>query len=650
MMLGALLVAALATCKGEGTGGPGLMGSTIFFPYPSIHLMQEDSTSVTGWRVRIPPDVLPVSEGGTPMLVERFDRLDGFSVGTPLLVHFEGVEIDDATIPTQSRIAESVEESSSVQIVNLETGERHPLMAEVDAQPQAIEAGKRPLIIRPMQVLDWASHYGVVLTKDMLDTDGEPVESPPSFRTLVRGRGIPEKLEEYKDHYDGLFERLEEIGFDMQEVVLAWDFWTGSREVTLAQMHHILEGTRADIPSDPGFVPDYIFHETRYRDSDVDTDVDPLIWRHAELDFSMVTYVDESGTFVLDGDGMPTPQGRDDFRLIIHLPPSVHDATAGTVPVMVFGHGLLGLPRDYLTLGRDTLGAHEASNRYGMIYAAAEWRGLSFRDELDAVKAAMDFGKFQLVTDDLHMGIANFLAVARMFEGGFADEYFLQAVDGSGSLVDRDRIFYHGISLGGHQGGVSVALSEVFDFGVLQVGGAVWSTMLERSHDWHPYEIIMYPVMPDPLERQMVFAVMQMYWDPVDPVTHYDSLRDKSILLQESVGDAEVPNIATEFWARSIGIPLLRPTPTHPPFIDEADGPLGPGSSALVIYDGITTRDGCGPMPPEANIPAEDNCAHSAIRRSEAYHEQMEAFFEEGAEGTIIHPPSCGSDPCLPSP
>ena len=245
------------------------------------------------------------------------------------------------------------------------------------------------------------------------------------------------------------------------------------------------------------------------------------------------------------------------------------------------------------------------------------------------------------------MGIANFAAVGRMFKTKFIEADFLATADGSGSLVDTDRIYYMGISLGGHQGGVTVALSDVFQYGILQVGGCPWTTMLERSSNWLQYTVIINSWVRDPLDRQMLYSVSQMFWDPVDPATHYEALRDKSILMQESIGDAQVPNIATEFWARSVGIPLVQPSPTHPPFLEEVEAPLGPDGSALFMYDGMYYTE-CGEMPPETNLPAEDNCAHSAIRKSEAHHQQVEAFFEKDNEGTIIHPPDCGDDPCRP--
>jgi hypothetical protein len=649
--IAALLLLLAPACKDDAAGLPedtvGLTGQGLFFPYPNMHLMQPDSSSSTGWRVHIPVEVVPLAEDGDPMPVERFNRLDGFSPATPCLVFFENVEIDPASLPGRTDVAGSVLPESPVQIIDLETGERHPLMAELDAHEQALSSKRRGLVIRPMKVFKWARRYAVVLTKNLRDSSGLPLSRPENFASLVRGRNIPPGLVDWQDHYDALFGRLEEIGILMDDVVLAWDFRTGSAEVAHAQLDVVLEGTRASLPADPDFEPSFSVIESRYLDSDLDPDVDPTIWRHVELTYTMTTFVKEDGTFELDENMMPLPQGEDEFLLIVHVPPSVHDAAPGTVPVLILGHGLLGMPHDYLKREGDSAGAHYAADRYGMIFAAPEWRGLSYRDEADAATAATDFAKFPAVTDDLHMGVAAFLAAARMFRTRFVEAPFLMTADGSGSLVDPDRIYYMGISLGGHQGGVVTALSDVIRYAILQVGGCPWTTMLERSSNWSKYNVIITTWVRDPLERQMLYALSQMFWDPVDPATHIEGLMEKSVLLQEALGDAQVPNMSTELWARSMGIPLVQPSTTHPPFLEEASAPLGPGSSGLFQYDPMSWPD-CGAWPVEANLPAEDNCAHGSIRRWEGHHQQFEAFFQEGAEGTIIHPPECGEEPCRP--
>ncbi|MFH1438421.1 MAG: hypothetical protein ABIJ56_22115 [Pseudomonadota bacterium] len=645
------IAAVLAACKEEGTDEvedtPGLMGISIFFPYPSVHLMKPDSTSQTGWRLDIPAEILPIAEGGTPMPVDRFNFLDGFSPASPMLVYFEGITIDQATVPGPARIDESIEENSPVQIINLETGDRHPLMAEVDAQPQAIELGKRPLIIRPMKIMEWATHYAVVLTTDIKDSEGRPLERPANFASLVDHEKIPPNLRDSAGHYDELFSTLESHGMDMDNVVLAWDFWTGSKEVTLSRFNHIIERTREDLPADPDFEPVYETKPTRSLDSDIDPDINPLIWRHEEMTFELETYVNEEGVFELDDEGLPKAHGKDDFELIIHLPPSIHDAPAGSVPVLIFGHGFLGLPHDYLVREGDQLRSLAASERYGFIYAAAEWRGLSYRDTVDAALGATDFGKFHHITEDLHMGIANVMAVARMFRTKFADAPFFQASDGSGSLVDADRIYYFGISLGGTAGGIVLAHSQVIDYGILQVGGCPWTTILERSSHWVEYTVIINSYIRDPLDRQMLYAVSQMLWDPVDQTAHIDELKTKSVLMQEAIGDAQLSNLATEFCARSLGFPLVTPSEVFPPLFETVEAPVGPGGSGLFIYSPQYPE--CGPFPSETNIPAEDNCAHGIIWKTEAHHQQVEAFFEKDNEGTIIHPPDCGEGPCTPA-
>lgn len=649
-----LVFAALfstAACKDEtqdnGDQGPGLLGTTLFFPFPSVHLMRQDPDSATEWRLNIPADLLPIAEEGTPIDVARFNRLDGFSPATPIHVYFEGIDIDEQSVPGQAEIADSVDPGCSVQVIDYETGERYPLLVDLDAQEAAIEQHKRSLIIRPMKILKWAHRYAVVLTKDLKTVSGDSVPVPPKFAALVKGRSVPDDLADYKEHYAALFEKLESFGLDMDDVVLAWDFWTGSREVTLSQLYHIMEGTREDLPADPDFEPEYDVMESRNMDSDIHEDVPENIWRHVELTFNMRTYVREDGTFELDENNMPKPQGKDDFTLIIHVPPSVHDAPAGSVPILVLGHGLLSMPHDYLVMDGDPLDAMYASDRYNMIFAAAEWRGLSYRDDLDAAGAARDFGTFHRITEEMHMGIANFAAVGRLFKTKFIEAPFLRTADHSASLVDTDRIFYMGFSMGSHNGAVAVALSDVIQYSIHQVGGSPWATMLERTSNWVQYAVILNSWVRDPLDRQMLYTISQMYWDPIDPATHFEALAEKTILVQGAVGDAQVPNISTEFWARSMGLPLVQPAPTNPPFIEKVDAPVGPGASALYMFDPMYYPE-CGEMPPEKNIPGEDNCSHALVRRSESHHQQVEAFFAEGSEGTIIHPPVCGDDPCRP--
>jgi hypothetical protein len=185
---------------------------------------------------------------------------------------------------------------------------------------------------------------------------------------------------------------------------------------------------------------------------------------------------------------------------------------------------------------------------------------------------------------------------------------------------------------------VVLANSEVLEYGVLHVGGGGWATILERSSVWHELEGVAERALPDPLERQLALAMSQLLWDPVDPLTHIDDLAGRSQLWQVAVGDEQLPNLASYALARSLELPLLDPAVYEVDGLELAVAPTGPGASALLQLD-----PGLG-VPAEGNRPAQVSGAHEAIRRSAEVSAQIQAFFAEGQEGTIIHP--CGDQPC----
>ena len=73
--------------------------------------------------------------------------------------------------------------------------------------------------------------------------------------------------------------------------------------------------------------------------------------------------------------------------------------------------------------------------------------------------------------------------------------------------------------------------------------------------------------------------------------------------------------------------------------IEQEPDDLGPGSSALMQYDPQLGRQ------EDTNRPAWINGAHGAIRGTDEVMSQIQAFFADGQEGTIIHP--CGEVPCV---
>jgi len=97
----------------------------------------------------------------------------------------------------------------------------------------------------------------------------------------------------------------------------------------------------------------------------------------------------------------------------------------------------------------------------------------------------------------------------------------------------------------------------------------------------------------------------------------------KQLLLEISLGDEQVPNLGSYWQARTMGIPILGPTPTTPWGLAVQPSPLASGS-ALVIMDGGA------PPPPVSNLPAPNFGMHNLARTQPATHRQIKAFFETG--------------------
>jgi len=407
--------------------------------------------------------------------------------------------------------------------------------------------------------------------------------------------------------------------------------------VVHAQLDRVLEVTRQDLPSDPELEPE--FTVDRLYDVDEGDVLSDHAWRVAYGDFQLASFLTAEGAFQIGDDGLPVQQGDGDVYWMAFVPESLRAAPAGSAPVVIFGHGLLASPKMYLFYDSDPMAVQALADRLGAIFIGTEWRGLTTSDLADALGVANDFGKFHHLTDKMIQGLANGMALPRLARTRFAETEALQASDGSGSLVDPDRVYYFGISLGGINGANMMAHSQELDYAVLHVGGAIWSTMLERSSNWTSFEGLMEVGVEDPLDRQVLYAVSQLMWDPVDPISHTQDLVGRSLLFQESLGDEQVPNMCTDALVRSLGLPLLAPAvePVHG--LDELAGPLGPAAAAMVQFDPQMGR------PHDTNRPSEDTGAHHFIRHTEQVHAQVAAFFERGAEGTILH--TCGDDPCV---
>jgi len=141
-------------------------------------------------------------------------------------------------------------------------------------------------------------------------------------------------------------------------------------------------------------------------------------------------------------------------------------------------------------------------------------------------------------------------------------------------------------------------------------------------------KLLLNSIYPDPFDQQVIITLTQSEWDYADPATFVPHLlkaplpgahADKRVIVQESIGDSQVPNVATRVMARTIGLPGL--DLEQPVFgVDEKAAPL---DSAYTQWDVNPT-----PLPPPGNQPpAQEHQAHEGIRRLDALVRQLKLFF-----------------------
>jgi len=97
----------------------------------------------------------------------------------------------------------------------------------------------------------------------------------------------------------------------------------------------------------------------------------------------------------------------------------------------------------------------------------------------------------------------------------------------------------------------------------------------------------------------------------------------KQLLLQIALGDEQVPNLGSYWLARTMGIPILGPTPTTPWGLSVQPSPLAGGSAVVIM-------DGGAPSPPVENLPAPDYDMHDLTRTQPATRRQIKEFFATG--------------------
>jgi hypothetical protein len=202
-------------------------------------------------------------------------------------------------------------------------------------------------------------------------------------------------------------------------------------------------------------------------------------------------------------------------------------------------------------------------------------------------------------------------------------------------------------------GATVCAIDPVIERCVLQVNAINYSLLLERSVDWPTYRTTLIGAFDTALEVTLMINLMQNEWDRTEPTAIADVLvgdgfpgsPPKQVFMQVGLGDTQVPNLGSEYQARTMNIPVILPTPYTPYGVATTSQPA---SSGILYYDfGLTSTV------PDGNQAPPDNDVHGELRKKTVTQQMIKHFYETGEIVNMCTAPNgcdctvagaCGSD------
>ena len=632
LAVSALVAPWLAGCEGfdisdrqaSGVGNP-MAGPAELMPWPSSVFLAEDPSTVTGYRIDLPAEAMPVSIFAGPVDATPWSRLDGFSPSGAILAAFES-GVSPEGLPGSDELELSLSDDAPIAIIDMERGERVPHFAEVDENTLILS--DRSLIIRPVVRLRPATRYAVAIRDSVRAADGGTLLRPEAFQALLDGESVAHPLFfRSVERHDAVMGALAEQGIAEDELVLAWDFVTASDESLTRDMRAMQEQALqilADEGDQFGFEAELVEEDTeRLYGRYVGTFDAPNFLSDGENDDTRIIR-DEAGLPVRDGNY------RANFSLIV---PQCAAEAELPLPVVVFGHGLFGSSEGYF---KDKP-LQEVAEDYCFVLVGSDWIGLTSRQLTTAIHAANDMNLSNALGDMLGQSVINFIALEMAVRNSMSSSEIF-TIDGR-SVIDVDQVHYMGVSLGGIMGGTFMAYDPHIKRGVLGVPGGSWSLLMERSFAWGLFQPSVVNAYKSQFDYQVLLSLLAMSLERWDPITTAERvLRDpfpgvppKQLFLYEAVNDSLVHNLTTEMLARTLDIPVTAPSVRLPFGLKAADEPV---ASGLTIFDERVSA------PPDSNVPpADDNGTHAGINSRGAVLRAMHHFL---LEGELVH--ACEAD------
>lgn len=619
-------------------------------PFPSNVYRHDDPDKkhANGKHVMFGATTMPARQDDVHAPADLFADHDGFSPTQGPMTHLPLAKC--AACATPYSIEKSLEADHPTVLLEVPTGRKIPHWVDMDMSTDNDGLEDRPdhrvLMIRPAERLKDDTRY-IVAIRNVEDVNGETIAPSKVFRAIRDGKLLgsgtaAEKWSVYarRELYSEIFGELEKAGVARDDLQIAWDYTTASKENITRWVVQMRDKALAKVGDDgPTFkvkqVEEMTDHPELLRRIHLVMTV-PVYLTSASIHYSKKNPMDRLN---INAAGELEQNGTMDWDVLVLVPKSVQSGKKHGL--LQNGHGLFGSRFEgqggYLA---------RAANRNNWIAFSTNLFGF---DE-DSVTLAIDtlLGNYEGIkglTERQIQGMVNQLLVMRMMMGRVAKEGIK---DGAGTLVldptwiDPKVRGYRGDSQGGIMGGSYMSISTDVTRGLLGETGMSYNLLLNRSQDWPAYEIMLESGFSfDGIAVQLMLGAIQMAWDRIEPggLTPYmteDRLPGTPahhVLLHIARGDHQVTPFGAHIMSRAIGaVQLASDDASQPVFedyygIETKKAPLT-DQSALIEYD-----FGLKPLP-ASNTPAKDGCdPHDRVRDLNPSFDQQDEFFRTGKVG-----------------
>jgi hypothetical protein len=623
-----------------------LMGTalTCALPWPSSQFLVADPSRKTGYHLEFGQTTLPGGAMGVHIRPEPYRKLDGYGIGTPIIVLFPNLDVSG--LATEDHVERSLAPDAAILLFEDSGGtvKRIPYFVELDAT--AFDPGQQVLYVRPGVILKEASRY-LVAFRNLRNTSGMPVAPSRPFARLRDGKTADvAQLQQRQARFDKVFTTLEAQGVPRASLTLAWDFVTASSESLHGDLLHMRDDGLQRVGSQGP--PLTITKVTEYVPAADGSGrpVDANIAVDLEGTFEVPSYLAPwtVGSFTgdqlhRDGKGLVTANGTRTPRFWVRIPYSAIDGKSTPHGLVLYGHGLLGA-------GDQVRGSFNSqmANQANLIFFAANMTGMAEEDDTTVPKLIGDLSRFPHLADRLHQGLVEWVLLCRSMREQLES---LPQLTKWKLKVNRNELFYSGISQGGIFGASFVAISPDVNRGHLGVPGNNYSLLLQRSTDFQQFFVLLSGSYGWPPDQAVALSVMQLLWDATDPVSHYRHLSaepypgnaPKQVLLGPARGDYQVAVVSNEVLARSdLGVGLMAHYDSERKVFGTTEQPYPHTGSGVVLWHFGNA------WPPPGNLPPMDPAGdpHGKPRRADANSQQMVHFFRTGEIIDVCNGLPCG--------